>query len=228
MQKLIPAALALVMLSGCGAHGLAGATSVNGAALAAQSKAQAEKAIHAMFRASFKAADKNGDKKLTLDEMPGVLPTPVVAGLEAPASDEAKAMFAKLDLNKDGHVGYREFASKDNQANALAVFRGAVAKKFAELDKNKDHFLGADELKGTEFELAKIDAGKKPDGKLTISEFENGFAAAQSRGTDPFDPPAVDPNAPAAPAVDPAPPAPPAPPAVDPNAPPAPTNIKKK
>jgi hypothetical protein len=226
MKKLIPAFLALAMLTGCGTHGLAGATSVNAAAVAAQSKAQVEKAIHAMFRASFKAADKNGDKKLTLDEMPGVLPAPAIPGVEAPASDEAKAMFAKLDANKDGHVGYREFASKDNQATALAVFRSAVAKKFAELDKNKDHFLGADELKGTEFDVAKIDAGKKPDGKLTISEFENGFAAAQSQGPDPVDPPAVDPNAPPAPAVDPV--APPAPPAVDPNAPPAPNAAKKK
>jgi hypothetical protein len=216
MKKLIPAFVALAMLTGCGTHGLAGATSVNAAAVEAQSKAAVEKAVHAMFRAAFKAADKNGDKKLTIEEMPGLLPTPAVPGVEAAPSDDAKAMFAKLDANKDGHIGFREFASKDNQATALGVFRAAVGKKFAELDKNGDRVLTEDELKGTEYDIAKIDAGKK-NGKISISEFENGFAAAQSQGPDPVDPPAP-------PAVDPnAPPAPPAPaPAVDPNAPPAP------
>ena len=229
MKKLIPAVLALVMLSGCGAHGVVGATNATAATVAAQSKAAAEKAIHAMFRASFKAADKNGDKKLTIDEMPGVLPAPALNANAVIVSEDAKQMFKKLDANKDGHIGYREFASKENEASAIKGFRAAVSKIFTTLDKNGDHLLTEAELKDSEYAMAKNDLNK--NGKITVSEFENAFAAAQSAGPDPVEPPApvIDPNAPPAPvpAVDPN--APPAPvPAVDPIAPPAPVATKTK
>lgn len=213
-MKKLAAVLAFSLLTGCGSHGLTSATSATAAALAAQSKAQAEKAVHAIFKASFKAADKNGDGKLTIDEMPGALPTmnvPGVSGATPKSDDDAKALFAQLDVKKQGYVGYREFCAPANQAPVLALFRTEVAAAFAQLDKNGDHNLSNDELVGTPFGSLTVTPDKR--GNVTVSVFENAFAATFSAGAEP----PADPNTPPAPAASPS-----AAPA-DPNAPPAPT-----
>jgi Ca2+-binding EF-hand superfamily protein len=231
MKKLLSAALAFAMLTGCGVQGLNSAASMTQSQLAAQSKGKAEAGIRAMFKAAFKAADKKKNGKLTVDEMPGAFPVAVLPGQPAPAvSADAKALFAKLDTKKKGYVTYREFCGKENEATVLMMFRNEVGIEFATLDKNGDRVLTAEELVGTPYGAMTLDHNK--NGKVTESEFENAFAATLAAGSEPVDPNAPPaPPAPPAPAVDPnAPPAPPAPvvappapaPAVDPNAPPAP------
>lgn len=63
--------------------------------------------------------------------------------------------FERMDSNKDGKVTLAE-------AEALGKA------KFAELDKNKDNVLVADELKGPHPRFRKADANN--DGKVTLAE----------------------------------------------------------
>lgn len=203
MKKLLPAALLLTMLTGCGANHLPTASSLAGGAIAAQSKAVVEKGIHAMFKAAFVAADKNGDGKLSPDEMPTALPAPPVPGMDGdapldPASADAarQALFADLDFNKDGVVTFREFSRPDGVQAAINFYRTEVAKVFTGLDKNGDHVLTANELQGTAFQMDDLDANMND--KVTLSEFENAFVKKLGGGPDPVPAPGpVNPPAPA-------------------------------
>jgi hypothetical protein len=205
----------LGLLSGCGTHTLVGAARV-GAPVSAQSKAGVEKGIHAMFRAAFEAADKNEDKKLSLDEMPIALPQAPIPGAQpsllldmAAIQAAQKDMLARLDFNRDGVVTYREFARPDDQAQAMIFYRTEVAKLFGSLDKNGDHVLTANEVAGAPvgadgraaFDMDYVDLNHND--KVTTSEFEDAFVRRFGQGPDPVDPAPV-PPAPA-PAVDPAP-----------------------
>ncbi|MDB5099626.1 MAG: hypothetical protein JWM80_4047 [Cyanobacteria bacterium RYN_339] len=217
MKKLIMSALTLSLLSGCGTHALVG-TARTGTAVNAQSKAGVEKGIHAMFRAAFVAADKNEDKKLTLEEMPIALPQAALPGqapalMLDPAAVQAaqKDMLARMDFNRDGVVTYREFARPDDQAQAMIFYRTEIAKLFAGLDKNGDHVLTANEVAS-----APVGADGKPafdmdfvdlnhNDKVTTSEFEDAFIRKFGQGADPVEPaPAPGPVAPVDPAPAPA------------------------
>ena len=161
MKKLLTSALLAAFLSGCGAHGVVGTARVS-SATAAQSKAGVEKGIHAMFRAAFVAADKNEDKKLTVDEMPVALPQAPIPGAPVPPSLDAaglqqaqKDMLARLDFNRDGVVTYREFARPDDQAQAMIFYRTEIAKLFNTLDKNGDHALTEDEVAGEQVRIGR-------------------------------------------------------------------------
>lgn len=209
MHKLVPALLSLALLTGCGANARLAGAGLAGGSLAAQSKAGVEKGIHAMFRAAFKAADRNGDKRLSLDEVPTALPVPPVPGygvripVEPVELDEArKAMLAQLDLNKDGTVTYREFARPDAQQTAIIFYRAEMAKLFAALDKNGDHVLTPNEAEG-QYNFAELDLNK--NNKVTSSEFEDSFVRTFGQGPDPVEPapaPGEDPH-PAPPAPEP-------------------------
>jgi Ca2+-binding EF-hand superfamily protein len=219
MKKLMTSALMLALLSGCGTHALVGTARI-GANASAQSKAGVEKGIHAMFRAAFAAADKNEDKKLTLDEMPIALPVAPIPGT-APAAEldpaaiqqAQKDMLARLDFNRDGVVTYREFARPDDQAQAMIFYRTEVAKLFNSMDKNGDHVLTANEVAGAPlgpdgkptFDMDFVDLNHND--KVTGSEFEDAFVRKFGQGADPVDPPAPAPAPvnPPAPAPDPAP-----------------------
>jgi Ca2+-binding EF-hand superfamily protein len=206
MKKLLPVALMLSLLSGCGANHLVNGTSARSGYVSAQSKAGVEKGIRGMFHAAFKAADADHDNKLSPQEIPANLPTAVGAGaaptalVDPAAEDQArKELFAKLDLNKDGFVTYREFARPDAVQAAIVFYRSEVAKAFASLDKNGDHYLSANEVEGSAFKFADLDLNK--NGKVTLSEFEDAFVRVLGGGPDPVEPvtpaPAPAGNAPA-------------------------------
>lgn len=207
MKKLLPAALMLSLLTGCGANHLVSASSATSAALAAQSKANVEKNIHAMFRAAFVTADANQDGRLSLAELPTNLPMPTVPGSDAQPTaagdpDAARAaMMNELDVNKDGAVTFREFSRQDAQQAAIVFFRSECARIFTGLDKNGDHALVAGELQGSPYAMDDLDLNQ--NGKITESEFEDGLVKKVGGGPDPVPAPAVDPNQPApAPAAD--------------------------
>lgn len=207
MKKLLPAVLALVLLSGCGAsQSLTGARTLQPSQLGAKSKAGAEKGVRAIFKAAFVAADSNKNGYLSLDEMP-LTPPGLGAPAEVPADAKAvqKAMMEKLDLNKDNKVGYREFSRPDVLQPVLTIFRYEVGQTFAKLDRNGDRLLTANEFDGSAFTLEKMDLSK--NGKVTLSEFEDAFALTVGGGADPVDPTPVTPGPAPAPGGD-TPPAP--------------------
>jgi Ca2+-binding EF-hand superfamily protein len=218
MKKLLTSALLAAFLSGCGAHGVVGTARVS-STTAAQSKAGVEKGIHAMFRAAFVAADKNEDKKLTVDEMPVALPQAPIPGAPVPPSLDAaglqqaqKDMLARLDFNRDGVVTYREFARPDDQAAAMIFYRTEIAKLFNTLDKNGDHALTENEVAGAPvgpdgkplFDMDFVDLNHND--KVTGSEFEDAILRKYGQGPDPAEPvPGPAPVAPVDPDPDPAP-----------------------
>jgi len=195
-RRLIAAVLAASWLGGCGV-GL-GPVAMKGrpGAVRAQSYQGAAKGVRAMYLAAFKSADKDENGYLTLQEMMPAMPTQVGLAPTEPAK-AAKALFDALDLNKDGKIRFREFTNPAVLQAAIATFRHEVGKAFAALDRNGDRVL-------IEAELAKapvtLEAGdRNKDGKLTISEFEDAFAAALGQGAEPVDPPAAEPPTPAEP-----------------------------
>lgn len=219
MKKLIPAALALVVLSGCGVAAGPMAAKNRAGAMQAQSAAGVAKGVRAMYKAAFKAADKNANGYLILAEMPPVVPTVGPAGpLPADPAAAAKALFEQLDANKDKKVRWREWLSKATLETATGTFRAEATKAFSSLDKDTNHFLNAEELAAGPVTAEQADANK--NGRVTLGEFEDALAAKLAAGPEPVDPPA--PPAPA-PGGD-TPPAPPAPaPGENPQpAPPAP------
>lgn len=199
MKKLIPAALALIVLSGCGAAAGPFAPKSRTGAMQAQSAAGVAKGVRGMYKAAFKAADKNGNGYLILAEMPPVMPGVGPAG-EPPADPAvaAKALFEQLDANKDRKVRWREFLSKATLQTAVGTFRAEATRTFSSLDKNSDHHLAADELAAGPVSVEQADLNK--NGRVTLGEFEDALAAKLAAGPEPVDPPA--PPAPPAPGGD--------------------------
>lgn len=198
-RKILVAVVMASMLSACGVAMGPTAPKARVGAIGAQSYAGAAKGVRAMYLAAFKAADKDESGFLTLQEMMPALPTQVGQAPTEPAK-AAKALFDSLDLNKDGKIRFREFSAPPVLKAAVEVFRHQVGKTFAALDLNGDRVL-------VEAELAKspitVEAGdRNKDGKLTISEFEDAFAATLGQGPEPVDPPAAEPPAPAQPGGD--------------------------
>jgi Ca2+-binding EF-hand superfamily protein len=211
---VIAAVVAASWLAGCGV-GL-GPVAVKGRAgqVGLSSYQGAAKGVRAMYLAAFKSADKDENGFLTLQEMMPAMPTQIGLAPTEPAK-AAKALFDALDLNKDGKIRFREFTSPQVLQAAIATFRHEVGKTFAALDRNGDRVLSEAELAKTPVTIEAADRNK--DGKLTISEFEDAFAATLGQGAEPVDPPAAEPPAPA-----PADPSGEEPPAADPDEPDAP------
>lgn len=195
-RKFLTAVVAASLLSACGVTAGPALNKARSAAMTAKSYAGAAKGVRAMYLAAFKSADKDENGYLTLQEMMPALPTQVGQAPTEPAR-AAKALFDSLDLNKDGKIRFREFSAPPVLKAAVEVFRHQVGKTFAALDLNGDRVL-------VEAELAKsaitVDSGdRNKDGKLTISEFEDAFAATLGQGPEPVDPPSVEPPVPADP-----------------------------
>lgn len=216
MQKLLTAAITLTILSGCGTMGAPNAIKRTGA-MQAQSAAGVAKGVRAVFKAAFKATDKDGNAWLSLAEFAAAMPVaPTQPGAAPIALDPAavQAKFDAFDLNHDKKIRFGEYQTKDGVAEARTVVRYEAGKIFAQLDRNGDRVLVEAELVSPMITMASADKNK--NGKLTASEFEDAFAALLAGGPDPVEPPA--------PAVDPVPaPAPgadePAPPAEEPTEP---------
>jgi Ca2+-binding EF-hand superfamily protein len=212
MKKILPLALAAVMLAGCGtANSLTGPRTVNGA-LSAQSKAGAEKGVRGMFKFVFHQVDADKNGYLTVEEMPAGVPATEPGAPPADPMPAKKAMLDKLDTNKNGRVTITEFANKESIAEVTTQFRREVGRLFANLDLNGDRLLVPTEMPNGPIPFEAADKNK--NGKLTLSELEDGMAAVLAQGGG-FGPTPVNPPAPQ-------PDTPPAPPAEDPNTPPAP------
>lgn len=173
MKKLLPAVLALALLAGCGqAPGLVGASKARVGAVSAQSKAGTEKGIRGMFKLAFSKFDQDQSGFLTVEEAPGKL------DFFGPADDtpgDPASVMAKLDVNMDGKVTLREFSRRELLQPVLLAFRYESGKTFVSLDKNADRSLIEEELAGSPYKLEELD--RNMNGKITMSEFEDGLAA---------------------------------------------------
>lgn len=205
MKKLIPVVLAVAFLAGCGrAPGLVGAPQARPGVVKAQSQAGTAKGVRGMFKLIFSKFDQDQSGFLTVEEAPAKLhffgPTDNTPG-------DPKAVMARLDLNQDGKVTLREFTRPELLQPVLMAFRYEAGKQFVALDKNADRALVEEELQGSPFKLEELD--RNGNGKVTMSEFEDGLAAKlEEHGTlepAPAEPPAsVEPPPAADPGDDPA------------------------
>ncbi|MEB3195918.1 MAG: EF-hand domain-containing protein [Candidatus Sericytochromatia bacterium] len=190
--QAITAFITLVTLTGCGLQPYSSSASTRVGMVRSQSLAGATKGVRAMYLAAFKSADKDENGYLTIQEMMPALPNPPQFAPNETLK-AAKALFDSLDLNKDGKIRFREFTAPPVMKAAVTVFRHEVGKTFAALDLNGDRLLEASELAKSPVVLASGD--KNQNGSLTLSEFEDAFAATLGQGAEPVDPPANEPPA---------------------------------
>ncbi|MEB3328762.1 MAG: EF-hand domain-containing protein [Candidatus Sericytochromatia bacterium] len=195
-RRLIAAVVAAAWLGGCGVGVGPGPAKGRSGQVGTNSYQGAARGVRAMYLAAFKSADKDENGYLTLQEMMPALPAHIGLAPTEPAR-AAKALFDALDLNKDGKVRFREFTNPQVLQAAIATFRHEVGKTFASLDRNGDRVLIEAELVKTPVTLEAADRNR--DGKLTISEFEDAFAATLGQGPEPGEPPTAEPPAPAEP-----------------------------
>jgi len=179
MQKLLTAALACAILSGCGSMGSPLAAKRTGS-IQAQSATGVAKGVRATIRGAFKTADKNANGWLSLAEYAETQPLAT--------RPNAQAGFDALDVNKDKKVRWTEYLVSQNLPQLVTFVRYEAGKSFALLDKNGDKVLVETELVSPLVTMAAADKNK--NGKLTPSEFEDAFAAAMAAGPDPVEPPA--------------------------------------
>ncbi|MFP5501855.1 MAG: hypothetical protein ACLGIN_05145 [Candidatus Sericytochromatia bacterium] len=174
MNKLLLLTVTSALLAGCGqAPGLIKAQpQYRPGAVEAQSKAGTERGVRNMFKAIFSELDKDYSGDLRLDELP---PRLSFAGMPLDA-EGPEALLRRLDLNMDGGVTLREFYRREFLFPVLEKFRLEIGREFVALDKNGDRTLTEDELAGSRHSFADLD--RNMNGKLTMSEFEDGAAAA--------------------------------------------------
>lgn len=212
LQVGLVAAVLAGTLAGCGRSNLPMAPGLrSNLGAQASSLTGAKKGVSAMFKAAFSTMDGDKDGVITNQEFAGAARANVatMASVGLFATD-----FMALDGNKDGKVSFREFARTEVLNTAVKAFRHQVGVAFATLDTNGDRQLTPDELMGSRFTLEMVDLNK--NNKVTLSEFEDGFAATFGGGAEPPAQPGDPAPAPAAgggsaPVAPPA--APPAPPA---------------
>lgn len=167
-------------LAGCGRSNLPMAAGLRSKLSQASSLTGARKGVQAMFKAAFSTMDVDKDAVITQQEFASAARANVatMASVGLFATD-----FMALDGNKDGKVSYREFARTEVVNTALKAFRHQVGVAFATLDTNGDRQLTPDELLGSRFTLEMVDLNK--NNKVTLSEFEDGFAATFGGGAEP-------------------------------------------
>jgi Ca2+-binding EF-hand superfamily protein len=209
MKKLLPLVLATTLLAGCGAPALTTARTVSGN-VSAQSKAGVEKAVMGMYKNLFAKADADKNGYLTVAELPQMIINTVDGSVTDGSPDDREAAMAVLDVNKNGRVTFNEFASKAQRTQVVEQYRAVMGRLFAQLDTNGDRLLFEKELGNGTLTMAMVDLNQ--NGKVTLSEFEDGVAQASGA-------------APAPAPVDPAPaPVDPAPAPVEPGDEPAPAD----
>lgn len=181
-QRMALVALVLAGgLAGCSRSALPlTAAGLRSQAVQANSLAGAKKGVAAMFKSAFSTMDLDKDGVVTNQEFAGAARANVatMASVGLMATD-----FMALDGNKDGKVSYREFARPEVVNTALKAFRHQVGVAFATLDLNGDRILTPEELIGSRFSLEMVDLNKNQ--KVTLSEFEDGFAATFGGGVEP-------------------------------------------
>jgi len=114
----------------------------------------------------FKRADKNGDKKLTEDEVPA----------------QAWARLSKADKDSDGSVTIEELqAAGGNRPGGDRPGGGGHGERLKEMDKNGDGNLSKDEVPERAWEFLSR-ADKNGDDVLSKEELEGMRAAGGGRG----------------------------------------------
>lgn len=177
MKQLAFAALALIMLAGCGqAPGATKAPKKASATKAASVKgsaATAEKGLLGMFKLAHAHLDTNGDGALDATEFAVAIDEEVIPGLPA---------FAAVDRDGDEAISLAEFTHKDLLKGKAKLFTDRVQAEFAGLDANKDKGLSKQEMAESDVAFAAADANK--NGKVTAAEFEVALANALARPAD--------------------------------------------
>jgi Ca2+-binding EF-hand superfamily protein len=141
---------------------------------AAQSLTRA--ALTKQLDATFKAVDANGDGTLTSQEI-GAAELKVLQQRAGMVRTRLNAEFTKLDTNKDGILSKAEFMAAAPQAPA-AKPNGANA--VAQLDKNKDGKVSADEYRSPI--LSRFDRfDSNHDGTLSPTEQQAAKATQRKR-----------------------------------------------
>jgi hypothetical protein len=177
MKKLLPAALGLMLLAGCGTTSgpMAMATGMGPGNVDAMSVTVVQKNIRGMFTSVFHKLDVNSDGVVTPDEFTGAaLPFGTLGAFQA------------LDLNGDGKITLREFMSRANVTPVVTAFRVFAEQAFAKLDVNGDHYLVTEELGNTSLDFTGLGGTttKKGVTRVDMSQFENALASLANDGKD--------------------------------------------
>jgi len=104
---------------------------------------EARKAVETQ---KFKAADKDGDGLLTAEELPALYGTTDDAVLDVHVGEAMK----HKDHNQDGKLSIVEFYEADDDEDAQLLETAREDDDFDKLDKNKDGFVDASELRAWE------------------------------------------------------------------------------
>lgn len=173
MNKIAFAALALMVLAGCGqAPGTAKAPKKAAATKAAPAAAKsaaaiAEKGTLGLFKLAHAHLDADGDGALNPEELAKAAEDEVIPGLPA---------FKAIDKNGDGAITLAEFTAKELLKGKVALFTERAVAEFQGLDANKDKALTKAEMAESDVTHAAADADK--NGKVTQKEFDAALAEA--------------------------------------------------
>ena len=174
MKKIAFAALALMVLAGCGqaptATKAAKKTSAAKPAAAKSAAATADKGLAGMFRLAHAHLDADSSGSLDAKEYAVALEEEVIPGLPA---------FEAIDKDGDGQVSVAEFTHKDLLKGKAALFTERVSSEFQGLDANGDKSLAKAEMADGDVPFAAADADK--NGKVTKVEFEVALAELLSK-----------------------------------------------
>lgn len=177
MKKIAFAALALIVLAGCGqtpnAPKAAKKTTASKTATksaGASAAATADKGLVGMFRLAHAHLDANRDGALDAQEFAVAIEEEVFPGLPD---------FAAIDKDGDGAISVAEFTHKDLLKGRASLFTDRVKSDFAGFDANADKALSKAEMADADVAFAAADADK--NGKVTVAEYEVALAHAMSQ-----------------------------------------------
>lgn len=142
----------------------------------------------ALEQAKFKAADKNGDGELDLEELPALFYPETHAGV---LTLTAEATLKQKDSDGDGKLTMKEFWEGDSIDGEDSSMSDEEQEDFKKLDKNSDSFLDLEELKAwesghfhTEEALKKMFDVADTDGDMHVTADELDNAREQIAGSD--------------------------------------------
>lgn len=173
MKKIALAAVALMVLAGCGqAPGAAKAPKKAAASKAAPAAAKgataiAEKGTLGLFKLAHAHLDADGSGALDAEEFAKAAEDEVIPGLPA---------FKAIDKDANGGISLAEFTAKDLLKGKAALFTERAVAEFRGLDANKDKALTKAEMAESDVTHAAADGDK--NGKVTQSEFDAALAEA--------------------------------------------------
>lgn len=172
MKQLAFAALAMIVLAGCGQAPAAvkapkKAASAKAAPAVKSQVAIADKGVLGLFKMAYTHLEANGDGALDAGEYARATEDEVIPGLPA---------FESLDKNRDAKISIAEFTDKGFLKGKASLFTERAQAEFSGLDANKDKNLSKQEMTDSDVAFAAADADK--NGKVSSAEFEAALAEA--------------------------------------------------